>query len=68
MVKRKHDPNGAATNGSAKKAAVAQDLNVRANFRTKLFEGDVLKGYCNDYAESAPYVILNKLVFFYRVD
>lgn len=57
MVKRKHDSNGAETNGSAKKAAVAQDSRVRENFRKNLFDTAVLKGYRNEYAESEPYVL-----------
>lgn len=54
MGKRKHDSNGAATNGSAKKPAIGQDSSVREKFRSNLFDGAVLKGYRNEYAESAP--------------
>lgn len=64
MVKRKHDANGAATNGNAKKPAIAPEDQikpatttlVRNRFRTDLFDEDVLKDYRDGYAESSPYV------------
>jgi len=64
MVKRKHDANGAATNGNAKKPAIAAEnktktattASVKDKFRTDLFDEDVLKGYRDGYAESSPYV------------
>lgn len=55
MVKRKHDSNGADTNGSAKKAAKSQ-ADVHANFGDKLFDKDVVTKYRDDYAQSGPYV------------
>lgn len=55
MVKRKHESNGAATNGSAKKAAISKETNVHDKFRSNLFDKAVLKGYVNEYAESSPY-------------
>ncbi|KAF1346967.1 Oxoglutarate and iron-dependent oxygenase degradation C-term-domain-containing protein [Delphinella strobiligena] len=55
MVKRKHGSNGAEVKGSTKKAAIGKDSKVHDNFRTNLFEAAVLKGYRNEYAESAPY-------------
>lgn len=54
MGKRKHESNGAETNGSAKKAAVAKQQNVHENFRSNLFDKAVLKGYHNEYATSEP--------------
>lgn len=55
MAKRKHDSNGAETNGKTKKAAIDQASKIRENFRKNLFDAAVLKGYRNEYKESEPY-------------
>ncbi|GAB7356203.1 hypothetical protein MBLNU459_g6784t2 [Dothideomycetes sp. NU459] len=55
MGKRKHDSNGAETNGHAKKSATVKDVGVRDNFRQNLFDAAVLKGYRTEYKESGPY-------------
>lgn len=54
MAKRKHESSGAATNGKAKKAAIAPESNVHDKFRSNLFDKAILKGYRNEYAESEP--------------
>jgi hypothetical protein len=52
MAKRK---NKAPANGQAKKKRAISDDEAQKNFRGGLFEGKVLEGYTNYYAESQPY-------------
>lgn len=52
MVKRKNEAPQ-ARQGKSKKRAISDD-EARDNFREGLFDGEVLKGYTDFYAQSEP--------------
>lgn len=52
MVKRKNEAPQ-AQQGKSKKRAISDD-EARENFRAGLFDGEVLKGYTDFYAQSEP--------------
>jgi hypothetical protein len=51
MAKRK---NRAPSNGQPKKKRAISDDEAHKNFRSGLFDGEVLEGYTKYYAESQP--------------
>lgn len=52
MAKRK---NEASANGNAKKKRAISDDEAHKNFRSGLFDNEVLKDYTKYYSESQPY-------------
>ena len=62
MPKRKND---AVANGQVTKKRAISDDDARNNFRSGLFDANVLDGYTNDYAQSQPYAPIFPLLLYH---